>query len=189
MKKGEVMLAYVVKTWEVGTQPNENGNYVEIQGRTPGLFSWFLALMGIEPTVAIRISDKVYTLESGSLSGRFYKTIPIAKISSVYYGFAKPWKETIFLFIILAFILTAAMRTAGSNINLFGAIVISLAVSTIIALLYYSLNKKLTLGVFEVGGKAIGIVIKRSIIEGKKLGEKDAEQVGDLVKQLLELKN
>ena len=181
------MSAYVVKSWEVNTNPNANGNYIEIHGRTPGLISWFLALMGIEPTVAVKVSDKTYSFESGSWGGRFYKSIPMGKISSVFYGYAKPWKEALAIFIILSSVLYGFFIPFANSV--FGAGVISIFVSLIVALLYYFLNKKLTLGVFEVGGGAIGIQIKRSVIEGKKLDETDAEHVGDLIKQLLEFKN
>jgi hypothetical protein len=55
--------------------------------------------------------------------------------------------------------------------------------------IYYFLNKKLTLGVFEIGGSASGIEIKRSVIEGHKLDEKDAENVGSIIQHLIETKN
>ena len=183
------MSAYVVKTWEVSTNQNESGNYIEIQGRPSGLVSWLLALMGIEPTVAIKVSDKTYSFESGSWSGRFYKSIPLTKISSVFYGYAKPWKEAIGLFIIMLPIVFLVAQALAQGMNGFGAGMLSFCASLIISLIYYFLNKKLTLGVFEVGGTATGIQIKRSIIEGKKLDETDAEHVGDLIKQLLEYKN
>ena len=171
------MSAYVVKSWKVSEEVNEQGNFVDIKGRAPGLISWFLALMGIDATVSIKVSNELFTFEAGSWSGRFYKTIPLSKISSVYYGYSKPWKEALVLFLILGVAL---------GVPTYGVMTV---IGGIIALLYYFLNKKLTLGVFEIGGGASGIEIKRSVIEGKKLDEKDAEQVGDLIQQLLISKN
>ena len=167
------MSAYVVKSWEVNEEVNQQGNFIEIKGRAPGFISWVLALMGIDPTVSINVSDELFTFASGSWSGKFYKTIPLSKISSIYYGYSKPWKEALILFLILGVAL---------GIPTYGVMTV---IGGIIALLYYFLNKKLTLGVFEIGGGAIGMEIKRSVIEGKKLDETDAEKVGDLIQQLL----
>jgi hypothetical protein len=186
------MTAYVVKSWNVGEEPNQNGNFVEIKGRAPGIVSWILALVGIEPTVSIKISDKSFIFEAGSWAGRFYKTIPIAMISSVYYGYSKPWKGAVALAVIFSLFLNVPCWIGSLSENpaliiigfLFGVL---LAIG--IGILYYFLNKKLTLGVFEIGGIASGIEIKRSVIEGKSLDEKDAERVGRILNQLIESYN
>ncbi len=183
------MPAYIVKKWDVRNTANQNGNFVEIEGRTPGVISWFMGLMGVEPGVAIRISDKVYSYEAGSWGGRYFKTIPIAKISSVYYGYAKPWKQALIFLIALAFFLTGTLRIVDPSLELSGVILVSMSVAVVVSLLYYSLNKKITLGVHESGGKAVGIIIKSSVVNGSVLDEVDVEQVGDFVKQLLILNN
>jgi hypothetical protein len=172
-----IMSAYVVKSWNVSEQANADGNYVEIKGRAPGLISWILALVGIEPTVSIRISDKLFIFESGSWSGRFYKSIPLAKISSVYYGYSKPWKESLAIFFVLGILL--GIPTYGIMTVIGGAL----------AFIYYYLNKTLSLGIYEIGGMASGIEIKRSVIEGKKLDETDAEKVESILKKLIDKYN
>lgn len=62
-------------------------------------------------------------------------------------------------------------------------------VGGIIALLYYFLNKTMTIGVFEIGGMLNGISIKRSVIENKALDEKDAEKFEKVLLALVEKYN
>jgi hypothetical protein len=171
------MQAYVIKTWSVNESPDSKGNYIDIKGRTPGLISWLLALVGIEPTISVTVNDKMFICESGSWSGRFYKAIPLSKLSSIYYGYSKPWKESLFLFFILGIVL---------GIPTYGIMTI---VGGIIALLYYFLNKTMTIGVFEIGGMLNGISIKRSVIENKALDEKDAEKFEKVLLALVEKYN
>lgn len=186
------MTAYVVKSWDVNEEVNANGNFVEIKGRAPGVISWFLALVGIEPTVAIKISEKLFVFEAGSWSGKSYKTIPIAKISSVYYGYSKPWKAALGIILLFGLFLNIPVwisSLAGKPAVTGLGFLVGLLIAVGIGLLYYFLNRKLTFGIFEIGGIASGIEIKRSVIEGKKLDEKDAERVGNILNQLIESYN
>jgi len=51
--------------------------------------------------------------------------------------------------------------------------------------IYYFLNKRLSLGIREVGSVTSAIEFKRSVIEGKKLSEKDAHFVCDIIEALM----
>lgn len=171
---------YVIREWQVSNTPKSNGEYIRIQGRAPGLISWFLSLIGIEPSVDIRVTDKAVFFESGSWSGNLTRTIPLSKVSSVLHGFTKPWKESLILFAVLAFIsISIFAERSGAGVA------IGILFSLIIAMVFYLLNKKLMLGVFEVGGLISGIHIKRSVIEGKKLDAADAAYVGKIIQGLM----
>ena len=170
--------AFVIREWEVAERPNAEGEYVRIRGRKSGLVSWFLALIGIEPTVKIRVTDACFFFEVGSWSGRSTRAIPLPKISSIFHGYVKPWKEALSLLVVL-------LGISWNMSNSAGLLALLVLLSAVIALVYYVLNKTLILGVFEVGGVFSGIAIKSSVIEDKKLDASDAEQVGNIVQTLI----
>lgn len=55
-----------------------------------------------------------------------------------------------------------------------------------LGVLYYILNKKLTLAVVEDGGHISGFSFKRSVIEGTKISELEAEVVCDIIQRLVD---
>lgn len=167
------MGSYVIKKWHVSEERDTNGYYIAIHGRSPGLMSWVLSLAGIEATVSFCVDNKNVIYSSGSWSGRSRKSIPLEKISSVYYGFSKPWKEALTLAVV------GSALTYGIGAILFVPI----------AIVYYILNKKLTIGIGETSGVLSGIDMKRSVIEGKKLDEADAESAYSLLQRIADHAN
>jgi len=165
--------SYVIKEWYVSETANSHGHFIRIKGRAPGLISWILALIGIDDTVTFEVDNKNLIYSAGSWAGMVRKSIPLSMISSVYYGYAKPW-QTALVIAVLGSLITAGI----------GALVF-----VPIALIYYVLNKTLTLGVGEVGGILSAINIKRSVIEGKKLDESDAETAYHLIQRLIDHAN
>jgi hypothetical protein len=176
------MAAYVLKRWAVSNQPNANGNYIEISGRRPGFVAWLLSMAGIEATVNFAVSNACVTYSVGSLSGIHKRIIPVAQISSMYYGFSRPWREC-------GGILLACLVVLG---NLIGAEAISPGGGFLLVLLgcmaYYALNKRLSLGIQEAGALSSGVEFKRSVIEGKRLDEADARIVCDMIAALMAAK-
>lgn len=169
-------MAYVIKEWSVNQEANSNGKLVEIKGRESGLFAWILSLMKIDPTVGISIDENSFEFEEGSFSGTIRRTIPVNKISSVYYGYLKPWKSSIPPIVIGLVLL---VPTFGISLILI-----------LWGIIKYFLNKTLSIGIVEVGGGIVsGIEMKRSIIEGKKVDEKDAEEVATILYNLINSKN
>lgn len=166
------MPAYVIKTWEVSEQKNESGNFIEIKGRAPGLISWLLSFVGIDATVALKVSENAIDFEQGSWGGRFYSKIPVTKVRSISYGYSKPWKAALSVTIIVGALFMA----------LWG---LGLILGPIAGAVYYYLNKSLMLGFHEGGGIERYFEIKRSVIEGKRLEEKDAEQVQEIIASLI----
>ena len=61
-------------------------------------------------------------------------------------------------------------------------------IGAIIGVIYYYLNKHMTLGFIELSGVGNGIAFKRSVIEGINVDEKQAQQVAELVQKLIDAK-
>lgn len=87
-------------------------------------------------------------------------------ISSTYYGYTKPWKESLILGAIL------------------GAL--TFGIGAIIGIVYYFLNKHLTVGFVEVSGHVSAIAFKRSVIEGQNIDESQARAVSEITQQLID---
>lgn len=173
------MNLYVVKKWDV----NPDQGTVNISGRASGLIAWVLSLLRINPIVSIHIDQDIFEFEEASFTGITRRTIPINKISSVFYGYTRPWIKAIVIFVVTGGIVSLF---GDSGIVYFIALVLALAA----AIVYYLSNKVLTLGIVEVsGGIKSGLKIKRSIIEGHDVDEKDAEQVSDILYRHILAKN
>lgn len=163
------MNPFVIKKWQVSeTVVNSTQNYVLIEGRAAGFISWLLSLVGISPTVNLEINSERIKFAEGSLAGSAHRVIPLENVCSTYYGYAKPWKEALFIGLLL-------------GIPTFG-------IGAIIGVIYYYLNKHMTLGFIEVSGVGNGIAFKRSVIEGINVDEKQAQQVAELVQKLIDAK-
>jgi len=160
-------MALVLKKWHASKTANENGNYVHLIGREAGLLAWLLSLVGIDPTTEVEIREHLIVFTAGSLAGREKRVIPMKSVCSAYYGYKKPWKEALAIGVLLTPVLLIGL-IAGP--------------------LYYFLNKELTVGVVEASSWVGGFSFKRSVIEGKNIDEKNAYEVMDIIRSLIEAK-
>lgn len=144
-------MAYVVKKWSV------TPSSISIEGRAEGLIAWFLNLLKIAPTVRFEVVGDGVLIEEGSLSGFACRELPTRNICSVYYGYTKPWKEAVILGLVLA--------------------PVTFGLSIIGAIIYYFLNKTLTLAFVETSGVVNAIAFKKSVIEGQNVDEKRVAEV------------
>ena len=159
--------AYVIKRWQITSQPtDESKNYVVVEGRAGGLISWLLSLVQISPIVKMEINANRILFNQGSLEGSSSRIIPLENISSTYYGYTKPWKEALILGIALG--------------------VPTLGIGAIVVVIYYFLNKHLTVGFVEVSGVVNAIAFKRSVIEGQNIDENQARVVAEVTQQLID---
>ena len=177
------MAALVLKQWSVkNIVVDKAGNYIVITGREGGLIAWILALLGIDPTTSIKVSMKRVEFKQSSLAGTSNRMIPLQGVCSTYYGYHKPWKEALGIFIVLAFLFGSIGEAAhSSSTTIFGTLI-----SIAIALAYYFLNRTLTLGFVENSGVISGINFKRSIIENIDVNEEQARYVCELTQALIE---
>lgn len=158
---------YVIRRWQIAAQPiDEAKNYVVIEGRAGGFVSWLLSLVQISPIVKMEINGDRILFNQGSLAGTASRIIPLENISSTFYGYTKPWKESLVLGIFL------------------GAF--TFGIGAIVGVIYYFLNKHLTVGFVEVSGVVNAIAFKRSVIEGQNIDENQARAVADVTQQLID---
>jgi hypothetical protein len=185
------MGALVLKEWKASDQPvDTEGHRVSIVGRQDGLLSWLLALCGIDPTTTIKINEQHIEFTNASISGSEHRLIPLGSISSTYFGYFKPWKNAIAIFVVALLLIApmvvgvaAAFRSSGMVV-LGWLLGIGLAVG--LAVLYYYLNRTLTLGFVEVSGMISGIRFKRSVIENVDINAGQARYICNLTRHLIE---
>jgi hypothetical protein len=163
------MNPYVIKKWQVSETPvDEAQNHIVIEGRAGGFISWLLSLVEISPTVNLEISAERIRFAQGSLAGSSHRIIPLENISSTYYGYTKPWQEALIIGVLL-------------GIPTFG-------IGLIVGIVYYFLNKHMTVGFIEVSGVGNAIAFKRSVIEGVDIDEKQAQRIAELAQKLIDAK-
>ena len=182
--------ALVLKQWVIASKPvDPDGNRVVIVGRQPGFVSWILSLLGVDPTTSLKVSPERVEFVQSSLAGTTNRLLPLQGICSTFFGYRKPWKEALVLFIVLNS-LGWSMTTiiSGSREPALGPLLGVLAVSLLVSLLYFFLKKTLTLGFVENSGFAHMIQFRRSVIEGISIDESEARRVCDYVQALIEHK-
>lgn len=160
--------ALVLRKMEI----NEAGpNFVHIEGRSAGIFSWFCTIIGIDTTTVFDVYGDRIEYSGGSLSGAFTETIPLTRISNLGTGFLKP-----FIYVILAVIcLFLAIYTYG----------LSLILTALFAFLYWT-RKSLMLYFIPHSGSTTFMAFKRSLIEGVALDAETAARIVKIVSDLVE---
>ena len=192
------MAALVLKKWHVSNlESTQENQFVDIVGRKSGILAWVLSLLGVDPTTTFTATNTGVTFHEGSLSGAALAFIPFQNISSLSWGYFKPWKLALIVFIpsfIISFIISLifslwiARYEIGDGIPDTGigiAIPISVIVGISVSLLYYFLNRLLTVAVTEMAGYTYSIRFKRSIIENVDVNAEQAEQVYKVLRVLL----
>jgi len=161
------MAAYVIKEWKLSNTPLDARNtFINIVGRAPGLLSWILSHLGIDPTVTFKLTGDKVLFEVGSLEGSIHRVIPLRSISSTMYGYTKPWKEAVAIGVLI-------------GIPTFG-------IGIILAIVYYFLNRRLSIFVVEVSGIVSGFEFKRSVIEGQEINEMEAARVATMIQAFVD---
>lgn len=164
--------AFVIKSWSAQSQVDAEQNYVNITGRAGGLVAWVLNLLSISPTVRLVVRADKILFQKGSLEGTLNFITPLENTCSTFYAFKRPWKEAVILGVILG----------ALTFFSFGLIGIA------IAILYYILNKTLTIGFTDIGGRVSEIPFKRSVIEGKTIDEGEAARVCEIIQGLVDVR-
>ena len=190
IREGKIVSHLVIQSWQADTRPVDADNsYVSISGRQGGLVAWLFTLFGIDASTRLRVGIERIEFRSWSLSGTATRLIPLQSVSSTSYGYYKPWKPALVLFLLLLWMggsISVALIDSRSTGNGIAVLLITLAISAICAFVYYYLNRSLTLGFVESSGLSNGIRFKRSIIENVDIDERKAEAVCMIVQRLIE---
>ena len=135
--------ALVVQELEV----NEDGPvYVRLKGRKSGVIAWLLALIGIDPTTTLTITDTRVDYVEGSLSGKMRHTIPIDAVCNLGTGYLKPM---LWLICAIASLLVAIWAIAANAPGIVSLLLLALSVGS--AIKYY-LGKTLLLLLCRAAG-------------------------------------
>lgn len=169
-------MALVVKSWKVTSHPAPGEPNVSIVARDSGLLSFVLSMLGIDATATLQVSSRHVFYEKGSLSGFERRFVPLEHVASTLYGRIKPWKKT-GIFIALSIALGGVL---GGAVGMLLAIV-----GVALSLLYYFLNRTLTIGVTAVSGHAFELSFSRSVLEGQEVNEAAAENVIRVIEHLI----
>jgi hypothetical protein len=184
--------ALVIKEWKSGTKPiDAQNNFVRITGREGGLIAWLLSLMRIDPTTTIVVGLDRLEFTSASLAGTASRLIPLQSICSTYYGYHKPWKAAasiMSVFGMFAFVLASGAANKGEVGGAITSFLVTGGIGVVLAMLYYFLNRTLTLGFVEQSGVVSGIQFKRSVIENVDVNQEQAKTVCAIVQRLIEAK-
>lgn len=169
-------MALVVKSWKVTSHPAPGEPNVAIVARDSGLMSFVLSMVGIDATATLQISSRHVFYEEGSLAGFTRRFVPLEHVASTFYGRIKPWKKT-------GFFIALSIGLGGMVSGAFGMLVLLVGIA--LSLLYYFLNRTLTIGVIDVSGTMTELSFGRSLLEGQEVDEKAAENVMRIVEHLI----
>lgn len=175
---GQALVAREVKINEEGP------HYVHLVGRRPGLYSFILSIIGINPITTFDVYEDRIERSEGTLSGRVTHIIPMSAICNLCAGYSKP-----FALMILAglFGLIAAccliMAIAHSAMLI---VVFILLVLIIVLVVVYYLKKTMFLHFLPASALGASMLLKRSIIEGVNIDENTAYKIVDIVSGLVD---
>ena len=148
--------------------------YVKLVGRKAGLMDWLLTLIGINTTTTLEVFEDRIEYSYGSLSGRVLEVIPLSKTSNLLCGYFKP-----VIFLILAFVfLIAAFATFGLTLIL-----------TAFFVFMYFFRKSVLISIIPNSGSSTSVAFKRSLIENQNITEEEAQQIIQLISNLVENAN
>jgi hypothetical protein len=175
--------SFVIESWKSGTKPiDENGNYVHIVGRSSGLLAGLLSLLRVDPRTRIAIGIERLEYKRSTLAGTESRMVPLESISSAYYGYHKPWRESAAILALFALVAWVVMRDPMGWPIAIGV----LLAGAVFATVHYLFNRTLVLGFIEHSGLVSGIHFKRSVVEGAHIDENAARQICKVVQRLLE---
>ena len=175
-------MALVVKSWKVSSRSAAGEANVAIVARDSGLLSFILSIVGVDPTTTLQVSSRHVFFEKGDLSGFERRFIPLEHIASTYYGRVKPWK-TAGLFIAFSILIGGSLMGHSTGLTVLGTLVFLGGI--VLSLLYYYLNRELTIGVVDVSGWPGKLSFKRSVIEGQEINEGAVENVVQIIEHLI----
>ena len=187
------MSDYVLTRWYAKDHPDKEGCYVHIVGRAGGPIDWVLTLMGVSPTILLRVNGDALVFEETSFFRHINVTTPLRKITSSISGHERPVGKSasvtfliwIISSIIGALITSLVSESSGGNVLGILAQIGAIIFSIIVGVIYCWINISATLGIVSESGEIYWVRLKRSLIEGIKVDRDATASASAVINRLL----
>jgi hypothetical protein len=137
-----------------------SGANVWIEARQPGIVSFLLTMVGLDPNSSLRVTRGSISFQNSSVFGMNQVSTPLANIGAFVGGYKKPFWALVFSGLMMFTGLSLAFTEDGGV--LFGLFI----VLALIGLIYYYLQKTMFMGFETSGGGTYGFAFKASVLEG-----------------------
>ena len=137
-----------------------SGANVWIEARQPGIVSFLLTMVGLDPNSSLRVTRGSISFQNSSVFGMNQVSTPLANIGAFVGGYKKPFWALVFSGLMMLSGLSLAFTEDGGI--LFGLF----AILALIGLIYYYLQKTMFMGFETSGGGTYGFAFKASVLEG-----------------------
>jgi hypothetical protein len=172
----------VLKRFVMG-QTQAGGPFLDLEGRAPGMLSFVLSVLGIDPTLSLRcFSDRVEVVEAG-LQGRETVVIPLQKVSSIIGGHSRSLGSLVAAGVFgLLGVLAMFASVVGSG-EMGGAVIggVFWFVLAAIALVRFFLSRSMVLAVQNGGDKSFGLRFGQGVIEGVDVNPARVQQAVEML--------
>lgn len=170
------MQALILKRFAVDSSPTANLT-VDVSGRAPGLVSWFLTRLGLDPTTTLRCYRDRIEFSEGSWSGQNSRTIPLQSVTSILGGYTKPVGYLIAA-VISAVLGIARWSWTSSDFALYFGLGAAL-----VFVVFYVLRKEMRLWVQNGGSVEFGLTFRPSVIESVPVDIHRVEKAVQIINQ------
>jgi hypothetical protein len=168
-------------------QQPDDGLYLRIEGRRGGLISFLLTLLKLSPVTTFKCYNNRIEFTKSSLSGEQLVTIPLAAVTAILSGFAKPISYIVagVVFILLA-IIGPILNSASDGLKVAnGGIAITCGAISLLFFLVYILKKDMSISVQNGGDVTYGLVFKRSVVENIPVDIEKVKAAGRLINAMV----
>lgn len=156
-----------------------SGANVWIEARQPGLVSFLLTLVGLDPNSALKVTRGSISFRNSSVFGMNQVSTPLTNVGAFVGGYKKPFWALVFSALMFLTGLSLAFTEDGGI--LFGLF----ALLALGGLLYYYLQKTMFMGFETSGGGTYGFAFKASVLEGVGVDIKRVETTISYVNTLI----
>ncbi|MDP6199656.1 MAG: hypothetical protein QF531_02700 [Candidatus Poseidonia sp.] len=170
--------ALVLRRFQID-ETGVSGANVWIEARQPGIISFLLTLVGLDPNSSLRVTRGSISFQNSSVFGMNQVSTPLANIGAFVGGYKKPFWALVFAG--LMFFIGLSLAFVEDGAVFFGFF----AVLSICGLLYYYLQKTMFMGFETSGGGTYGFAFKASVLEGVGVDIKRVESTIAYVNSLI----
>jgi len=156
-----------------------SGANVWIEARQPGLVSFLLTLVGLDPNSALKVTRGSISFRNSSVFGMNQVSTPLTNVGAFVGGYKKPFWALVFSGLMFLTGLSLAFTEDG------GILFVLFALLALGGLLYYYLQKTMFMGFETSGGGTYGFAFKASVLEGVGVDIKRVETTISYVNTLI----